>query len=194
MPFWSFHYPALRKAFPGMKKISLPDFYRGMNAVRRSFIRTESDEVTYNLHIMLRYDVESAVFAGKLKVGEIPSYWNERFEEYLGIPVPDDARGCLQDIHWAIGSFGYFPTYALGNLYAAQFWAAARRRVPGLEKCIASGDTGPLLGWLRKNVHRQGKRYEAAELMEKATGKKLSVDYFIGYVKERYGPIYGIEL
>jgi carboxypeptidase Taq len=194
MPFWSFHYPALRKAFPGMGKISLPDFYRGMNAVRRSFIRTESDEVTYNLHIMLRYDVESAVLAGKLKVGEIPSYWNERFEEYLGITVPDDARGCLQDIHWAIGSFGYFPTYALGNLYAAQFWAAARRRVPGLEKCIASGDTGPLLGWLRKNVHRHGKRYEAAELMEKATGKKLSEDYFIGYVKEKYGPIYGIEM
>jgi carboxypeptidase Taq len=194
MPFWSFHYPALQKAFPGLKKTSLSKFYRGINAVRRSFIRTEADEVTYNLHIMLRYDVESAVFAGKLKAGEIPSYWNERFEEYLGIPVPDDARGCLQDIHWAIGSFGYFPTYALGNLYAAQFWGAAKRQVPGLEKCIASGDTGPLLGWLRKKVHRHGMRYGAEELMEKATGEKLNEDYFIGYVKEKYGPIYGIRL
>ncbi|HTX44144.1 MAG TPA: carboxypeptidase M32 [Methanocella sp.] len=194
MPFWSFHYPGLQKAFPGLKKTPLPEFYRGINAVRRSFIRTAADEITYNLHIMLRYDVEAAIFGGKIKTGEIPSYWNERFEEYLGIPVPDDARGCLQDIHWAVGSFGYFPTYALGNLYAAQFWAAIRWRVPGLEECIASGDTGPLLGWLRKNVHRHGKRYRAAELLEKATGEKLNEDYFIGYVKEKYGPLYGIRL
>ncbi len=194
MPFWSFHYPALRKAFPYLKKVPLDEFYRSINTVRRSFIRTDSDEVTYSLHVMLRYDVEAAVFAGKLKAGEIPSYWNERIEEYLGIPVPDDARGCLQDIHWAIGSFGYFPSYALGNLYAAQFWGTARRQVPGVENCIASGDTGPLLGWLRKSVHRHGKRYMAAELVEKATGEKLREDHFIGYVKEKYGPIYGIAL
>lgn len=150
--------------------------------------------MTYNLHIMLRYDVESALFAGRLKASEVPSYWNERFEEYLGIPVPDDARGCLQDIHWAIGVFGYFPTYALGNLYAAQFWAAIKRQVPGLEKSIASGDTGPLLGWLRKNVHRHGKRYPAAELMEKVTGEKLNEGHFTDYLKEKYGPLYGIRL
>jgi carboxypeptidase Taq len=193
MPFWSFHYPALPKAFPGLKKVSLDEFYRRINAVRRSFIRTDSDEVTYNLHIMLRYEVESAIFAGRLRVDEIPAFWNERFEEYLGIPVPDDARGCLQDIHWAIGSFGYFPTYALGNIYAAQFWDAAKRQVHGLEKCIASGDTGPLLGWLRKNVHRHGKRYGAAELVKKVTGKTLTEDYFIQYVKEKYGPLYGVK-
>ncbi len=193
LPFWSFHYPALQKAYPGMKKTPLPEFYRDVNAVRRSFIRVEADEVTYNLHIMLRYDVESAVFAGKLKINEIPSYWNEKFEEYLGIPVPDDARGCLQDIHWAIGVFGYFPAYALGNLYAAQFWAAASRQVPGLEKCIASGDTGPLLGWLRKKIHRHGKRYGAADLVKRTTGERLSEGHFIRYIKEKYGPLYGIR-
>ncbi len=194
MPFWSFRYPSLQKAFPALKKTPLQKFHRGINAVRRSLIRTDSDEVTYNLHIMLRYEIESSIFGGRLRVDEIPSVWNERFESYLGIPVPDDAHGCLQDIHWAVGSFGYFPTYALGNLYAAQFWAAAKRQVPGLEEKIASGDTRVLLDWLRKNVHRHGKRYSAGELVKRVTGKALSEDYFIRYVKEKYGSVYGIRL
>ncbi len=171
LPFWSYYYPKLQHAFPGLKRTPLKTFHKGINAVRRSFIRTESDEVTYNLHIMLRYDVESAIFGGKLKTGEIPSFWNERFEQYLGIKVPDDSRGCLQDIHWAVGSFGYFPSYALGNLYAAQFWETAKRQIPGLETSISKGDTGVLLQWLRTNVHRHGKRYTAEELIKKSPEK-----------------------
>ena len=194
LPFWTFFFPRLQRAFPRLKKIPLQDFYRGINTVRRSYIRTESDEVTYNLHIMLRYDVESAIFGGKLKVGEIPSYWNERFEHYLGIEVPDDARGCLQDIHWAAGSLGYFPTYTIGNIYAAQLWDTATMQVPGLEDSIAAGDLGELLGWLRANVHRYGRRYIATDLIKKATGETINEDHFINYIKAKYGNIYGLSL
>jgi carboxypeptidase Taq len=192
--FWSYYYPKFRQAYPAFMKMSPGAFYRHVNAVKRSYIRTDADEVTYNLHIMLRYDVERALFDGRLKTHEIPSYWNELFEKYLGIPVTDDASGCLQDIHWSGGNFGYFPTYTLGNLYAAQFWHAARDQVPGLEDGIAAGNTGALLGWLRKNVHRHGKRYDAATLVKKATGEALSEDYFIRYIKEKYGKLYGISL
>lgn len=192
--FWSFYYPKFRQAYPAFKKMSPGAFYRHVNAVKRSYIRTDADEVTYNLHIMLRYDVERALFENKIKTPDIPSYWNELFEKYLGIPVTDDASGCLQDIHWSGGNFGYFPTYTLGNLYAAQFWHAAKSQVPGLEDSIASGDTGALLGWLRKNVHRHGKRYGAATLVKKATGEALNEDYFVRYIKEKYGKLYGISL
>ena len=192
--FWSFYYPKFRQAFPAFKNMPMDAFYEHVNAVKRSYIRTDADEVTYNLHVMLRYDVERALFDGKLKTKEIPSYWNELSEKYLGIPVPDDARGCLQDIHWAAGSFGYFPTYTLGNIYAAQLWAAMRRQVPGTEESIEAGDLGVPLKWLRRNVHRHGKRYCAEDLIKKATGEKLNEDHFIRYIKEKYGPIYGIKL
>jgi carboxypeptidase Taq len=193
-PFWGFYYPKFRQAFPAFKKMPVEAFYRHINTVKRSYIRTDADEVTYNLHIMLRYDVERALFDGKLKTTEIPSYWNELFEKYLGIPVPDDARGCLQDIHWAAGSFGYFPTYTLGNIYAAQLWATMRRQVPAMEESIEGGDLGVPLKWLRQNVHRHGKRYGAEELIKRVTGEKLNEEHFIRYIKEKYGPIYGINL
>ncbi|HMK45163.1 MAG TPA: carboxypeptidase M32 [Methanocella sp.] len=194
MPFWTFYYPVMQRTFRGMKKMSLEQFHRRINTVRRSYIRVDADELTYNLHVMLRYEIESAIFAGKLKTGEIPEFWNDRFERYLGIEVPDDTHGCLQDVHWAWGSFGYFPTYALGNLYSAQLWGAAKRKVAGLEDRIASGDTAALLWWLRDNVHRHGKRYCASDLITKATGERPSEDHFIRYVKEKYGNIYGISL
>ncbi|CAJ35959.1 carboxypeptidase M32 [Methanocella arvoryzae] len=194
LPFWTFYYPQMQLTFPGMKRLSLKAFHRGINKVRPSHIRVDADELTYNLHVMLRYEIESAIFEGRLKAGEIPEFWNDRFEQYLGIEVPDDARGCLQDVHWAWGSFGYFPTYALGNLYAAQLWNTARRKIPGLEDRIASGDTRTLLDWLRANVHRHGKRYCASDLIENATGEKPSEDHFIRYAKEKYGEIYGISL
>lgn len=194
LPFWTYYYPQMQATFPGLKKVTLKAFHRGVNTVRQSYIRVDADELTYNLHVMLRYEIESAIFEGKLKPGEIPELWNDRFEQYLGIEVPDDARGCLQDVHWAWGSFGYFPTYALGNMYAAQLWNTARRKIPGLEEKIASGDTKSLLDWLRANVHRHGKRYCATDLIENATGQKPSEDHFIRYVKEKYGDIYGISL
>jgi carboxypeptidase Taq len=194
LPFWTFYYPLMQRAYPALRKVPLSRFYRGINTVRRSFIRVDADEVTYNLHIMLRYEAESAIFEGRLKASEIPAFWNERFERYLGIPVPDDANGCLQDIHWVSGAFGYFPTYTLGNLYAAQLWSAARRQVPDMDEKIAAGDCATLLAWLRKHVHRHGRRYPAAGLIKKATGETVNEDHFIGYIKEKYGGLYDVPL
>ncbi|MCD1294060.1 carboxypeptidase M32 [Methanocella sp. CWC-04] len=192
--FWKYQYPKLQHTFPGIGKMSPDAFHRYINRVKRSYIRIDADEMTYNMHIMLRYDVESAIFDGKLKTHEIPAFWNERFKNYLDIEVPDDASGCLQDIHWSIGAFGYFPTYALGNIYSAQLWDAAKRKIPGLEDRIMAGDVSVLLDWLRKNVHRHGKRYDAKELIRRVTGETINEDHFIRYAKEKYGSIYGISL
>lgn len=190
IPFWTHYFPVMQQAFPRFKKVSLSSWYREINRVSRSFIRVEADELTYNLHIALRFEAEAAIFGGRLKTAEIPEFWNERFEKYLGLEVPDDAQGCLQDVHWPSGGFGYFPSYTMGNLYAAQLWDTVKRQVPDLEGRIAGGDTGALLGWLRKNVHQHGKRYSTAELMKRVTGKPVSEDYFVRYVKEKYDGLY----
>jgi carboxypeptidase Taq len=194
LPFWSHFYPLLQQTLSPFKAVPFADYYREINDVRPTLNRVTADEVTYNLHIMVRYDIESALFDGRIKVPEIPAVWNERYEHYLGLPVPDDTSGCLQDMHWAIGVFGYFPTYTLGILYAAQLWDAAKRQVPDLEDRIAAGDLGALLGWLRQNVHRYGRRYQARELIEKATGRAPGEGCFIRYIQEKYGKIYGITL
>ncbi len=194
LPFWTHFYPQMQQAFPKFRKVSLGAWYREINRVSRSYIRVEADELTYNLHIAVRFEVEDAIFDGRLKTGEIPSFWNERFEKYLGIEVPDDSQGCLQDVHWPSGGFGYFPSYTMGNLYAAQLWDAAKRQVPGLEDRIAAGDLGAMLGWLRQNVHLHGKRYSTADLMKRVTGDKISEDYFIRYAREKYGKLYDVEI
>lgn len=194
LPFWTYYYPKMQEAFPRFRKVPLDAWHQEINRVSRSFIRVEADELTYNLHIALRFEVEAAIFGGKLKTMEIPVFWNERFEKYVGLEVPNDAMGCLQDVHWSSGGFGYFPSYTMGNLYAAQLWDAAKRQVPGLEDRIAEGDLGVLLGWLRQNVHRHGKRYSTAELMKRVTGSPISEDYFIRYVSEKYGELYGIKI
>ena len=194
LPFWTYYYPRLQKTFPGFMKVPLSAWYREINRVSRSYIRLDADELTYNLHIVLRFEVEAAIFNDNLKASEIPEFWNERFEKYIGREVPDDTRGCLQDVHWTGGGFGYFPSYAMGNLYAAQLWEAAKRQVPGLEDDITGGDLSVMLGWLRKNVHRHGKRFTGPELLEKVTGKKPDEECFIRYIKEKYGSLYGISL
>jgi len=194
LPFWTYYYPQMQQVFPKFKKVPLGAWYREINRVTPSFIRTEADELTYNLHIALRFEAEAAIFSGKLKTEEIPQFWNERFERYLGLEVPDDARGCLQDIHWSGGEFGYFPSYTLGNLYAAQLWDAARRQTPEIKGRIAMGDLTVLRDWLRTNVHRHGKRYGAAELMKRITGSEISEDYFIRYIREKYSWVYDISL
>jgi carboxypeptidase Taq len=194
LPFWTHFYPEMQQMLPAFQAVPLQDYYREINDVRPSLTRITADEVTYNLHVMVRYDIESALFDGRLKPAELPAFWNERYEHYLGLPVPNDSEGCLQDMHWAIGVFGYFPTYTLGILYAAQLWDAAKRQVPDLENRIAAGDLGALLGWLRQNVHRHGRRYDARTLIERATGRAPGEGCFIRYIREKYGKIYGITL
>jgi carboxypeptidase Taq len=167
-------------------------WYRAINDVRPSFIRTESDEATYNLHILLRFELEQAMMTGGLSISDLPGAWNERMKKYLGITPPDAARGVLQDIHWSGGSIGYFPTYTLGNLYASQFFEAARSELGDLDAQFARGEFAPLLNWLRTNIHRHGKRYSAAQLAQRVTGKELSAEPLLKHLRKKAAEIYGV--
>jgi len=193
-PFWEWALPAMREslgadAFGG---VDAEAAYRSMNIVEPSLIRIESDETTYNLHIMLRFDLERAMLSGELPVRDLPAAWNERIRADLGLEVPDDARGCMQDIHWSMGAFGYFPTYTLGNLYAAQFWATLRQALPSLDDDLRRGEFGGLLGWLKENVHAHGRRFTAPELCERITGQRLSHEPLLRYLEAKVRPIYGL--
>jgi carboxypeptidase Taq len=189
--FWRWALPIAREVFGApLEALSVDDLYRAVNTVRPHLIRVESDEATYNLHIMLRFDIERALLRGDLAVSDVPGFWNERMRRDLGLTVPDDRRGCLQDIHWASGAVGYFPTYTLGNLYAGQLWEAACRRVPDLEEGIGSGDFSGLLSWLREGIHRHGRRYAAAELCARLTGKPLNHESWLRYLEAKLRPIY----
>lgn len=193
-PFWQYFYPLLKIEFtPHFDSIRLEDFYRAINCVRPSLIRTESDEVTYNLHIILRFEIEKALIEGDMAAEDLPQIWNEKTKSLLGIDVPSDSMGVLQDVHWSGGMFGYFPTYTLGNLYSAQFYAAAKRDILSLEEEIAAGEFGHFRNWLRGKIHIHGKLYTASELCMRATGEKLNGKYFIDYIKNKYGDIYGIK-
>lgn len=190
--FWDHWYGPLQSEFPALADVTPDAFHFAVNAVSPSFIRVEADEVTYNLHIMLRFDIERRLLNGALAVRDVPGAWNGAMREYLGITPPDDARGCLQDIHWALGIFGYFPTYALGNLYAAQFLAAARRSLGDLDTAIRGGNLAPLAAWVRENIHRHAMRYPAAELCRRITGAPLSATAFLDYLHGKYRPLYGL--
>ena len=193
-PFWEWALPALKAQVgrPEVDALSVDTVWRGMNVVEPSLIRIESDEATYNLHIMLRFDLERAMLEGDLAVADVPAAWNDRTKADLGLDVPNDAQGCMQDIHWSMGALGYFPTYTLGNLYAAQFWTAIRRDLPDLDEQLHQGEMAPLLGWLRTNIHTQGRRYTAPELCQRITGEPLSHEPLIAYLREKLGPIYGV--
>ncbi|HEX6751704.1 MAG TPA: carboxypeptidase M32 [Longimicrobium sp.] len=193
-PFWEWALPEIQRAFApsGLDALDLETAYRGMNVVQPNLIRIDSDETTYNLHIMLRFDLERALLSGDLAVGDLPEAWNERIRADLGLEVPDDARGCLQDIHWSMGALGYFPTYTLGNLYAAQFWSALRQALPTLDDDLRRGEFGALLAWLKENVHRHGRRFSAPELCERITGSRLSHEPLLRYLEAKVRPIYGI--
>ncbi len=189
--FWTYFYPLLQKEFPiPLQKVSLDSFYRAINAAQPSFIRVEADEVTYNLHIILRFEIEVALIDGKIAVEDLPRIWNAKMKELLGLDVPDDSLGVLQDVHWSGGMIGYFPTYSLGNLYSAQFFAAARHDIPTLDDEMARGEFGKLLQWLRGKIHVHGKTYSAQELAKNATGEKLNSKYFSEYISKKYGEIY----
>src|SRR5260370_324370 len=173
--FWKYFLPLAKSAFPDtLRDVDEDQWYFAVNDVRPSFIRTESDEATYNLHILLRFELEQAMLAGEIIPRDIPAAWNQRMKKYFGITPPDDAKGCLQDIHWSGGAIGYFPTYTLGNLYAAQFFEQAQSDLGDLPAQFARGEFIPLLNWLRENIHRHGKRYRAGELVLRITGKPLS--------------------
>lgn len=189
--FWTYFYPFLQVEFPApLKSVSLETFYRAINTVEPSFIRVEADEVSYNLHIILRFEIEKALIEGEIMVEDLPRVWNAKMKELLGLDVPDDSLGVLQDVHWSGGAIGYFPTYSLGNLYSAQFFAAAQRAIPGLEKSMAQGDFSGLLRWLHENIHEHGKMYSARDLVVRATGEALNSRYFTEYLSRKFGEIY----
>lgn len=192
-PFWEWCFPLARQAFgEALADVDASRFHEALLGVRPSFIRVEADEVTYNLHVMLRFDLERAVVHGDLAVDDLPAAWNDRFERDFGMRPPDDARGVLQDIHWSAGLIGYFPTYTLGNLYAAQLMEAARRAVPDLDGQIASGRFSELLGWLRRDVHASGRLLESGPLVEQATGTSVSGHWLVASLRERYGRAHGL--
>jgi carboxypeptidase Taq len=185
--FWAHWYPRAKKIFPSLEALPLDDFWLLINRVQPSLIRVDADEATYNLHIILRFELEQKLINGELAVNDLPDAWNARFEQIFQIPVPDDARGCLQDTHWALGLLGYFPTYTLGNLNAAQFYAAALRQDPAIGAEVAGGKYARLLGWMREKIHRHGRRYSPPELIERATGEPMRATYFLDYLKTKYG-------
>jgi carboxypeptidase Taq len=190
--FWKGNYARLAElAGDALCGVGAEVFIRAINKVEPSFIRTEADEVTYGLHIILRFELESALISGKLAVKDLPAAWNAKMEELLGVVPPDDARGCLQDVHWAAGLFGYFPSYALGNLYAAQFWSAMKRDMPDVELRVESGDLKSVLAWLRANIHEPGAAYLPRELVRRVTGEDLDPMHFVAYLDEKYARIYG---
>ena len=192
--FWQHFYPQLQGVFKQqLQDVSLSQFYAAINNVKSSFIRVEADEVTYNLHIMLRYEIEKAVIEGSLAVAEIPQAWNEKVQSYLGITPPDDGQGCLQDVHWSHGSFGYFPTYTLGNLYSAQFYAQAKQEISGLEDKIAAGELLPLRNWLNEKIHFVGRSETADEIVNRVCGGPLDASHFVDYLTQKYSEVYALK-
>jgi carboxypeptidase Taq len=190
--FWTHFFPKAQETFPeALGNVSADAFYWAVNDVRPSLIRVEADEATYNLHILLRFEMERAFFSGNLKVDDIPAAWNEKFKSYFGLTPPDDAKGCLQDVHWSCGYIGYFPTYSLGNLYAAQFFAKAQKDLGDLHGQFAKGEFAALKNWLRQNIHRHGRRYRAGDLVERVTGQPLSSKPLIDYMTRKFGELYG---
>jgi carboxypeptidase Taq len=193
-PFWEWALPRMQETFdlPALRALDVETVYRGMNVVEPNLIRIESDEATYNLHIMLRFDLERAMLREELNVADLPAAWAERMRNDLGLEVPDDRRGALQDIHWSMGAIGYFPTYSLGNLYAAQIWDTLRTALPDLDDQLRAGEFLPLRDWLVENVHAHGRRFRAPELCERITGKPLSHEPLLRSLGARLREAYGL--
>ena len=191
LPFWQHNFLLLQTFFPKQfDGIAVENFYRAINKVQPSLIRTEADELTYHFHIMIRYEIEKLLIEGSISTKDIPAYWNEQYKKYLGIIVADDKSGCLQDVHWSHGSFGYFATYSLGSLYAAQLYAAICKENESVEKEIAKGNNNYILQWLEKNIYRHGKYFSSEDLCYKATGETLNSTHFIRYATKKFAHIY----
>ncbi|MGG1674472.1 carboxypeptidase M32 [Neobacillus sp. NRS-1170] len=190
--FWKFFYPKLQEYFPAqLKNVSLDEFYRAVNSVEPSFIRVEADELTYNLHIMLRYEIEKALIAGEIEAKDLPVIWNKKMQDYLGITPSTDTLGVLQDVHWSFGGIGYFPSYSLGNLYAAQILRTIQNDLPDFYNHIENGRFDVIQGWLKENIHQYGKLYTPNELIVKVTGEELNAEYLVEYLEKKYAEVYG---
>ncbi len=191
--FWQYLFPQLRNRFPTeLAGVSLDEFYRAINRVRPSFVRVEADEATYNLHIMLRVELEIALLEGQLGVLALPDAWRDRMNAYLGVVPPTDTLGVLQDVHWSAGLFGYFSTYTLGNVIAAQLWARYGIVNPARDEEVARGEFAPLLSWLRQEIHRHGRAYQAQELVSMTTGSRIDPEPYLGYLETKYGALYAL--
>ncbi len=190
--FWRHFHPLVQELFPDLEDVPADAFHRALNAVAPTFIRVDADEVTYNLHIFLRFELEQALLAGDLAVRDLPDAWRERFEALFGERPPDDRQGCLQDVHWSSGLFGYFPTYTLGNLYAAQLFATAEGELGDLDAGFEQGEFASLLRWFRERVHGHGRRYRPRRLIETVTGAPPSHEPLVRHLNEKYAAIYGL--
>ena len=191
--FWHVTLPWFKQQFPDSPDWTPEDLNKIANSVTPGFIRVEADEVTYNLHVMLRYEIEKQIFNDNLSVDDLPKLWNSMFEEWFGLEVPNDTKGCLQDIHWSMGAFGYFPTYTLGNLYASQLLQAMSEDLGDIDTIIESGDWSSLLDWLRPRIHEEGSKWTPSELIENATGMPPSPEPFLNYVEEKYSKLYNLD-
>lgn len=189
-PFWKHFLPPLKKEFKKLEKVTLDQFYKAINRVSPSFIRVEADEVTYSLHVILRFELEKKLIEGSLTVADLPDAWNYLMKDYLGIEPETDREGCLQDIHWSMGAFGYFPTYTLGNLYAAHFFQAFEKDFPDWETRVSKGELLFLREWLKEKIHQHGRFYSAADLLKKVSGQKLSEAPYLAYLTKKYQGIY----
>ena len=193
LPFWKYFQPKMAELFNGqLANVSPEQMYAGANRVQRSFIRVEADECTYNLHVILRFEIERKLIEGDLEVADLPDAWNSLFKEMFTLDVPDDANGCMQDVHWSCGLIGYFPTYSLGNLYAAQMMQKIENDIPDLYTQIENGEFNSLLTWLRKNVHSVGRKRLARELVKDITGEEPGSEPYLDYLEKKYKPLYGI--
>ncbi len=193
LPFWQLMYSRFKRLFPAqLEGVGLRNFYRAINKVQPSLIRVNADEATYNLHIMLRLELEIMLVEGTLEIKDLPEAWNSKMQEYVGIRPKNDAEGVLQDVHWSYGSIGYFSTYALGNLISAQLWEKIRKDIPELDGRIRSGKFEVLLDWLRENIHRHGRKYDPQDLVERVTGSRITAAPYVRYLTEKYSEIYGL--
>ena len=189
--FWQSFFPLLQKELPEQfGGVLLEDFYRAINLVKPGFIRIDADEVTYNLHIIVRFEIEKGLIEGSMKVKEIPDAWNSKMREYLGICPEFDGQGCLQDIHWSLGYIGYFPTYTLGNLYSVQFFEAFEKAHPNWKERVAQGSLDFIRDWLKENIHKYGRQFTSEELCKRVTGKELSQEPYVNYLTTKYSKLY----
>ena len=190
--FWEYHYPRFQRHFPNeLGNISLDEFYRAVNLSEPSFVRTEADELTYPLHIVIRYEIEKGLFNGTISTENLDQTWNAKYKEYLGLDVPNDRVGILQDVHWSDGSFGYFPTYALGTAFAAQFMHAMRKDLD-VDSLLQNNRYDTIMQWLKEHVQHYGCLYDAGEIIKRATGEEFNVNYFLDYIEEKYTKLYAL--
>jgi carboxypeptidase Taq len=189
---WTSFLPKIKQAAPSLNNLQLDPFIQAINKVERSKIRIEADEVTYSLHIIIRFELERDIFADKLSVDELPEAWNQKYTDYLGVKIDNDSEGVMQDTHWASGLYGYFPSYALGNIYSGQITAALTKDLPDWRNQLSEGKLDPVNGWLKTNIHRKGNLYDPEQLIKQSTGKTLDSNPYLQYLNNKYSSLYGL--